>query len=80
MVLRELHFHTWHLRFVRPELLFGLDLPATLTTVRMDLIQGTAAEHRVLFELLDRLPNLDRLELWFETANREIFARSSFGA
>jgi hypothetical protein len=74
MVLRVLDFHGWNLHFVRPEMSFGLDLPVTLNTVRMDLRPSAAAEYRNLFEVLDRLPNLDRLELLFKTTNREIFA------
>jgi hypothetical protein len=53
----------------------NLELPSTIDTVEMGL-DGTQAEHCHLFQLLNNLPHLNRLNLgWkFGNADREILA------
>jgi hypothetical protein len=53
-----------NLTFIRPELTSCFKLPASLTKVKLHL-DGTAAKQRCLFTALDKLPNLERLEIHY---------------
>jgi hypothetical protein len=70
--VRTLKFCTTDLGFVdRSEITRNLALPATVTFVEVHLA-GTEEEHRILFETHQRLPDLKRLELYFQSDSHVI--------